>query len=800
MHFLNKPVAAICLTIAAAAHAEEAAYDFNIPPQQVSQVLDALAQQTGLQPFYADDSVKNLHSDGVRGRYVLRDAVGKALAGTGLTFQFTAEKSVAIRPAPAAEKMTEMSAIEVRGAAERAYQVRQTTSATRTVTRIEEIPQSVVSVPRAILEDQGAKTMSDALRNVSNVNSVDARDSNNVGFRIRGFGSALVVDGVAMPGYFPNQESLVNVERIDVVKGPAGALFGSSQGVGTSSVIGGTIAMTTRAPSATPVRDVGVKFGDYGQKGVTLDFNQPLSSTLALRLDGEVQDSKSETDRVFFKRQALFPSLAYRPDADTEMIVRLRSLDNSTLDYSGLPVTGTLNQSTFSTPRNRILTAEGLPESTNKSQGVNFQLNKRLADSYNFSMLTAYNQTELDQRGVYSLGCGAVVDAMMLGVGTPDNQCLAAGVRLWDKFSTWTVSPSLTHTIEGEQVKHVITAGLDYETTKDDAYMAVSDPFGSGPSFFGLLSMTTVDLLNPVYPAWSDPVAPATPDQQNRYYSTAVYVQDQATVNAKLHLLGSLRYSRVKVKDVGGNPALGFSQNNDTTNSSTTPRVGATYEFTDKFSAFAGYGEGFKVPTGSVFVSPPKPEEAKQTEVGLRLRDANGVTATLSIFDLVRRNVSVSAGMGLSRQAGEQRSTGVDMDLVWQATNDLRWLASWSSQNARITQDSVIPVDSKLFNVPQHTLHLAARYDVHGGNLQGIGLGLGVVQNSRLAGDNSNTFFTPASTVWDAQVSYTKGSVRMGVNVANLTDSKYYVPINYFSGGVIPAQPRTVTATASIAF
>ena len=95
----------------------------------------------------------------------------------------------------------------MRGAAETGYTVPNSSSATRTDTPIEHIPQSIVVVPRAVIEEQGATTVSDALRNVSNVTAIDPRDSNNAVFRIRGFTSALVVDGVAMPGYFPNMES-----------------------------------------------------------------------------------------------------------------------------------------------------------------------------------------------------------------------------------------------------------------------------------------------------------------------------------------------------------------------------------------------------------------------------------------------------------------------------------------------------------------------------------------------------------------------------------------------------------------
>lgn len=102
MQYFNKPVAVICVALASAfVQAQQATYDFDIPAQPAGQVLGALVKQTGLQPFYAEGAVKGVQSPGVKGRMSLREALDKALAGTGLTYQFTGEKAVAIKVAPA---------------------------------------------------------------------------------------------------------------------------------------------------------------------------------------------------------------------------------------------------------------------------------------------------------------------------------------------------------------------------------------------------------------------------------------------------------------------------------------------------------------------------------------------------------------------------------------------------------------------------------------------------------------------------------------------------------------------------
>lgn len=689
--------------------------------------------------------------------------------------------------------VTELPAIQVRDTLLN-YSVNNTSAGSRTNTPIEQIPQSIVVIPKVMIEDQGITTLSGALRNVSNVNSIDERDANNVTFKIRGFNSATVVDGVAMPAYSPNQESLASAERVEVIKGPAGSLFGNAQGTGTYGTLGGTIAITTsKANSYAPVRKVGIRFGSFAEKAGNFDFNQPINSVFAARLSGEVSDKKSESNGIFFKKIALSPSLAWTPSADTEVVLRGRYLDSTTLDYSALPVNGTLSNAGYTLPRSFNVTAAGMPNTNNKSQGVNLQINQRLNDKWKLALVAAYNDIALDQRGAYTatqfnpvanpFGC-------FTGFGGGGPAHSICGLRMMQTTKTTTLSPSVTSNFDLGTTKHTVNLGLDYEKTKDEGNMLYSNMFG----YLG-----DINVNNPIFPAWVEPVVPAIPDMRNTYTASVAYAQDQIDIGA-VHLLGSLRHSKIDITDVF--PAMGI--NNVTSNSKTTPRVGATYDFTHQISSFVGYSEGIKVPTIAAFAIPPKPEQSTQQEIGLRLKDFAGITATFAWFDLVRTNVAIADpnNTGFSIQSGKQRSTGIDADLRWQATPAWSWITALTSQQASIVEDTdPTLVGKRLFNVPEQTLRLATRYDIIGGAYDGLGLGLGLTDSSKLAGNSSNTFFTPAATVWDAQVAYTLRSMKFGVNINNLLNKKYYVPSAYFAGGqVTPALPRTISATANFSF
>ena len=685
-----------------------------------------------------------------------------------------------------------MQTVEVRGQRDR-YGVKTTAAATRGDTPPERIPQSVVSLPRTLIEDQGSATLSDALRNVSSVNEVDARDANNTVFKIRGFHAATVVDGVAVPGYFSAQESLGMVEQIDVLKGPAGALYGATQGMGSYGNLGGTLVITTREADASgPVRQVGAQVGSYGSRGVSFDVNQPLSDTLAVRLGGEHARSDSETDGVFFRRTALNPSLSWQPSAATRVVLRLRYLDNTTLDYSGLPLQGTLDRSNITLPRSTNIASEGQPDTTQRARGLNLQWMHKLDDVWRVQVTAARNTAEVDQRGVW------LVDALnaggCFGFGTATATAggnLMCGARMWDRFQTTTLSPSLSGQFSAGAVRHSVQLGVDYEKTHDDAFMIYSNGFGP-------VAMTPVDLLGP-YPAWSEPVAPSVPDQQNRYTARVAYAQDQLDMGA-WHLLASLRHSDLKIVDV--NPA--WMVNNVSHNQKLTPRLGAVLDVTPQLAAFAGYGQGIKVPTVSNFSTPPKPETSEQRELGLKLKKLGGLSATVAYFDLRRRNAVVadSANPGYSTQAGLHRAHGVDLDARWQASAALSVLFNLTRMKARVEEDTTSAnVGKVLFNTPECSARLALRYDAPSGPLAGWGGGLGVSYHGRVAGDSANSYFTPAASVWDGQLSYKSGGARYGLGVNNLLNKQYYQPSAYFSGGqVTPAAPRTVKASAQFNF
>lgn len=682
-----------------------------------------------------------------------------------------------------AQQQATLPTVEVTAERE-AYVQPRVSAATRDDVPLEQVPQSVISVTRKLIEDQGAQSVSDALQNVSNVRAVDQRDFYNEQFRIRGFRAATALDGVAMPSAFANLETTANIEQIEVIKGPAPAISSGGQTAGTYGFVGGTVAVSSKSPQPVASREVGFRLGTRSEYGLFFDLNQPVNDILGLRLVGEVQHNGSETNGVFFKRTSLFPSLSLRPNADSELLVKLRLSRRSTLDYSGLPPEGTVLPAAYTLPRSLNIMATGQPDSTSETDGINLLWKQAINSAWSYDVKLSHTVSDLDQNGVFTDDFYGPNPGPMYSV---------LGVNLTQKVKSTTLSSTLRGEIDAATLKHKVALGLDLDQTTDFGYMA------SPPTFFGAIG--AIDISAPTSVAWIAPVANLPGAQDNQYRSTAVFVQDRVTVGKNLHLLAALRYTSIHVSNLWPD----FGINNVTSNSKTTPRVGAAYEFTPQVSAFAGYGEGMTVPTNGTYTTPPKPEGSKQSEIGFRLKDLNGWNATLALFDLARTNVPVTDPLNpfSSIQVGEQRSRGIDIDWVYAASKSLTWLGHYTRQNPRISKDAALPttVGKQIFNVPKTSARFAVRYDFVGGAWHGLGAGLGVTHHSKLPGNSANTFYTPSATVWDAQLSRTAGSARYALAINNLFDRKYYEPSAYFGGGhVTPATRRQLSFTARYSF
>ncbi|MGA7412267.1 MAG: TonB-dependent receptor, partial [Bryobacteraceae bacterium] len=198
-----------------------------------------------------------------------------------------------------------------------AYAVPEASGATKTGMPIMETPVSVQVIPQPVLEDQQIVHLDDALQNVSGVIPNNDSYGTNDSFSIRGFDAQEMTyeDGLRLDQYstagFPID--MANVERVEVVKGPASVLYGQAEP-------GGVVNIVTKKPLGTPYYSLQQQFGSYDFYRTTFDATGPLfSKQLFYRFVLDYENAGSFRDFVYTNRVSLFPSVQWRPTDKTQV-------------------------------------------------------------------------------------------------------------------------------------------------------------------------------------------------------------------------------------------------------------------------------------------------------------------------------------------------------------------------------------------------------------------------------------------------------------------------------------------------
>ena len=222
--------------------------------------------------------------------------------------------------------------VTIKSSADGGYFPAASSTATKDSAALRDIPQSVNVVLKQLLQDQAARSMEDALKNVPGVAlSHGDGDGQRDQVTIRGF-SAIAdqfVDGVRDDAlYF---RDLSNIERIEVLKGPLAVLYGR----GSS---GGLINRVTKKPIfGETTGDVTLNLGSYGLKRLSSDINLALGEAVAFRLNLAKEDSDSSRAQQFIDRHSIAPSLAFKISADTNLLLQVTNAKDKRVTDFGIP-------------------------------------------------------------------------------------------------------------------------------------------------------------------------------------------------------------------------------------------------------------------------------------------------------------------------------------------------------------------------------------------------------------------------------------------------------------------------------
>lgn len=639
---------------------------------------------------------------------------------------------------------------------------------------IRDVPITVNAVPSQIIREQGVNDLVSALRNVSGVTPYT-----NYGvyeyYMFRGFGfgnSVQLVDGMKNEGNRINSQ-LANIETVEVLKGPASALYGNE-------AIGGTINLIRKKPSAQRAYDFSTTVGRWGTVRATAGATGRMGSDAVLyRIDvgGDKSDGWRHNDSA---KLNVTPAVYWRISDRDQLNVHYNFNRDRFATDAGIPLVGTAN----GVPTAASFFAD-VPRDRRYNTPQDFAL------SFDHNLQIAYTRTLTTTFGLRNTLSYRHVDdqyfsAELLWVTPPSS------VRrefLYFKHHRRPVTNVAELTGQFQLgVKHRVVFGWEGQRYYNFSHRSATAS-----------SVTTpIDLFNPVE-THVNRTFPITRIDYFTNNTNAFYFQDHLTLASNLKVLVGGRWDvfrRFSHNDPVANGVQSRGPEIRRASNPFTARVGVVYQphrSVDLYGSFANsYKPVLNVPADG---SNLEPETGVQYEVGQRFHLFNDrVQVNAALYQIIKRNVTFSRPGGLFEQAGKQRGRGIEADLQAALTSRWRVNAGYGYTDATYL-DYVISATRNLsgkmvrYSTP-HVFNVWSAYDW--GN--GFGTSGGMRYLSRAFADDTNAVSLPGYAVVDLALRYNHGPAEYSLNITNLLNEKYFVSALYDTQ-LYPGQPIGVMAS-----
>lgn len=666
-----------------------------------------------------------------------------------------------------------------------------------------ENPQVYNIVSSELMKEQAITNYEDALKNVPGIQklweSTGRGGDGGSYYSLRGFEvQANVING--LPGVTSGTLDPANIERVEVIKGPSGTLFGSSL-----VSYGGLINTVTKKPYSGFGGEVSYLAGSFGLNRVTADINTPLddADNVAFRINAAYQTENSFQDAGFRTSIFVAPSLSYKVNEKLSFLINTEFMAeekttpsmlflgrDSQLQFANL---ADLNYKT-----DLSFYSNDLPM---KNPKFNLQGQMMYKFSDQWTSQTVLSRTSSKSRGYYSY--------------IYDNEDGNRDFALWiTKENSQTSTTDIQQNFIGDfkigNMRNRLVFGLDYFERN---VMFGGSGYGHLYNVTAQGDVRQLDDQNP-YNLTQTSVdkllaGEAGPNYNSKDATYSAYASDVLNITNKLLVMASLR---IDYFDTEGNIKTDTDNYNQT---ALSPKFGVVYQpIEDQLSVFANYMNGFRniAPTalydadGNFIGSKTfEAEHANQLEAGIKANlFSDKLTATASYYDINVANLVTSNPM-YSAQGGEARSKGFEFDLNAAPLKGLSVIAGYSYNDSKITKgdESNVWLDQgkrPFWAGPKNLVNLWATYKFDEGTLENFGIGFGgnyASDNAILDSEVTGKFILPAYTVINGALFYNTTKYRVSLNVNNIANK------DYFNGGwstVNPQKPRNVVASFAYKF
>ncbi len=644
------------------------------------------------------------------------------------------------------------------------YQVPAISSATRTLTPLRDVPQSVTVVTRQLMQDQLMSSLGDVVRYVPGI-ALHQGENNRDQLVIRGNSTSadFYVDGVRDDVQY--YRDLYDLDRVEALKGPNAMIFGRGGG-------GGVINQVTKEAGFGVLREVDLQGGSFANRRATADLNQPLSGQVALRVNALYEDSGSFRDFVDLQRTGVAPTLTWLPDAATKVTLGYERLhdgrvaDRGITSFHGRPAD--VDPGTY----------YGNPGQSHVRADVD------LAAAYvehRFGDLALHSRTTF---GDYGRGYQNFVPGATSADGS--QVTLTAYNNATQRRNLFNQT-DLTYGVETGAVRHTLLLGAELGRQ-------LTDNFRNTGYFDGTATSILVPFADPTTATTATFRQSAT-DASNHLDARvgAVYAQDQIELTPHLQLIAGARFDRFDLRFHNNRTGDDLGRTDDLV----SPRAGVVVKPTAALSLYGSYSVSFLPSSGDQFASLTtvteqlEPERFANYEVGAKWDAAEGLSLTTALYRLDRTNTRSTDPNDPTRivQTGSQRTDGYELGINGQITRRWSVAGGYAWQDAFVTRATAAArAGAVVAQVPRHTLSLWNNVQL----APKFGAALGVICRSKMFAAIDDAVTLPGYTRVDVAgyVALTP-DLRLQVNLENLFGTRDWANADS-NTNLSPGAPRTL--------
>ncbi|KJH79795.1 TonB-dependent siderophore receptor [Stutzerimonas stutzeri] len=799
------PLAALATSPMALAQStsQQSVRGYDIPRGSLSSALSRFAGEAGVMLSVDARLIEGRQSSGLQGQYGIEDGFAALLQGSGLQ-AVRGRGTYSLAPRPEQTGTVELKPMVVEGFAlgnalgeMEGYNATHSSVATKTSMPLAETSQTVSVVTRQQIEDQGSRSIAQAVRYTPGLMSTPYGATTRYDYvAMRGItdGSVdnLYLDGQKLLGdsgtYSSLQVDPYFIERIDILKGPSSVLYGRS-------LPGGLVAMTSKKPQYEGSRQIQLSYGSEDNKQAAFDLTGPLDDErIAYRLVGVVKDADNQVDGVEEKRYAVMPSLSIDFTEDTRLtLLAMLQRDPESGYHGGLPADGTITSHNGQRiSRSFFEGDEDYEKFERDQQMIGYQLEHRFNDVVSARQNFQYLDSTVESGQVYQYGYATADELVRYYTGADE------------VLHAWTIDNQLQFLFDTGALSHTLVTGLDYQRRK----AKVDYDAGNGLS-----------KINP----YTGSVSAGSPtfyhqyDELRELEQTGLYVQDLISLGNWRFSLGA-RQDWVDVSFDQTESIYG-DQSDQSKLEQFTGRVGVLYAFDNGLSPYISYSESFNPNAtgaynydGSAYdITLLDPTEGEQVELGLKYQPlGTDDLYTISLFDLKQSNLSSKdSNENFFRSVGEITSRGVELEARLNPLENVNVLASYTYMDVEYSKDYIGTAGiNNRGNTPnavaRNMASLWTDYTFDKGLIAGLQIGGGVRYFGKSWADAENTLRIPSYTLYDAMLSYDMSRVGVDgvgvrLNLNNLTDEKYVAACNSLNQCYY-GEERNVMATLTYDF